>query len=89
MNYQDILQTKIKFIITNDLTIGRLDNDLLPFASDQIDKFIKENSDNIEKVISIMIDEYSNDDELELLANPELDWIGEYLYDFVDTENSV
>jgi hypothetical protein len=24
-----------------------------------------------------------------LLANPELDWIGEYLYDFVDTENSV
>jgi hypothetical protein len=33
-----------------------------------------------------MMDEYSNDNEIELLADPLLDWIGEYLYDLVDTK---
>jgi hypothetical protein len=72
-------------MIVNDLTIGRSDNDLIPFTSDEIDKFIEDNNNNIEKVITIMINEYSNDNELELLAKPLLDWIGEYLYEFVDT----
>lgn len=86
MDYHNILKTKIKFMITNDLTIGRIDNDLTPFTSDEINKFIEDNNDNIEKVIQIMIDEYSNDNEIELLADPLLDWIGEYLYDLVDTK---
>ncbi len=86
MDYHNILKTKIKFMITNDLTIGRIDNDLIPFTSDEINKFIEDNNDNIEKVIQIMIDEYSNDNEIELLADPLLDWIGEYLYDLVDTK---
>jgi hypothetical protein len=86
MDYHNILETKIKFMITNDLTIGRNDNGLIPFTSDEINKFIEDNNDNIEKVIQIMIDEYSNDNEIELLADPLLDWIGEYLYDLVDTK---
>lgn len=86
MNYHNILKTKVKLMITNDLTIGRRDNDLIPFTSDKIDTFIEDNNDNIEKVITIMINEYSNDNELELLAEPLFDWIGEYLYDFVDTK---
>ena len=86
MNYHNILETKIKLMITNDLTIGRSDNDLIPLTSYKINKFIEENNDNIEKVIAIMINEYSNDNELELLAEPLLDWIGEYLYEYVDTK---
>ena len=89
MNYRDILKTKIKYMITQDLTIGRNDNELLPFTSDQINKFIEDNIDNIEKVITIMINEYSDDNDLELLAEPLLDWIGEYLYEFVDTKFDV
>ena len=85
MNYHNILKTKIKLMITNDLTIGRTDNNLIPFTSDEINKFIEDNNNNIEKVIEIMINEYSNDNEIELLADPLLDWIGEYLYDLIDT----
>ena len=86
MDYHNILKTKIKFMITNDLTIGRNDNGLTPFTSDEINNFIEDNNDNIEKVIKMMMDEYSNDNEIELLADPLLDWIGEYLYDLVDTK---
>jgi len=86
MDYHTILKTKIKFMITNDLTIGRNDNGLTPFTSDEINTFIEDNNDNIEKVIQMMMDEYSNDNEIELLADPLLDWIGEYLYDLVDTK---
>jgi hypothetical protein len=89
MNYHNILKTKIKFMITNDLTIGRNDNGLIPFTSDEIHKFIEDNNNNIEKVIKIMINEYSNDNEIELLADPLLDWIGEYLYDLIDTKIGV
>ena len=89
MDYRNILKTKIKLMIANDLTIGRSDDNLIPFTSDEIDKFIEDNNNNIEKVITIMINEYSNDNELELLAEPLLDWIGEYLYEFIDTNIGV
>ena len=85
MDYHTILRSKIEFMIKNDLTIGRTDNDLIPFTSVEIDKFIEDNNDNIEKVIATMIHEYSNDNELEMLKDPLLDWIGEYLYDVVNT----
>ena len=85
MDYYNILKTKIKLMITNDLTIGRTDNDLIPFTSVEIDEFIENNKDNIEQVITTIINEYSNDNELELLKDPLLDWIGEYLYVSVDT----
>lgn len=86
MDYYNILKTKIKFMIKNDLTIGRNDNGLIPFTSNEIDKFIKDNDENIEKVITTIINEYSNDNELELLKEPLFDWIEKYLYDFVDTK---
>ena len=86
MDYHHILNTKIKLMITNDLTIGRSDDGLVPFTSDEIDTFIEDNNDNIEKVITNMMNEYSNDNEMELLADPLFDWIGEYLYDLVDTQ---
>ena len=66
MDYRNILKTKIKLMFVNDLTIGRSDNDLIPFTSDEIDKFIEDNNNNIEKTITIMINEYSDDNELNL-----------------------
>jgi len=86
MNYHDILKTKIKFMITNDLTIGRTDDDLTPFTSLEIEEFIENNTTKIEQTIATIIHEYSNDNNLDLLKEPLLDWIGEYLYDFVDTK---
>ena len=39
-----------------------------------------------EKRCKIIIDDYSNDNELDLINDQILlDWIGEYLYEFVDT----
>lgn len=84
MNYCDILREKITLMITNDLTIGRTDLYLTPFTKEKINTFIEDNHDNIEKVIQNMINDYSNDNELELLKEPLFDWIGEYLYEFVD-----
>jgi len=88
VNYRKILKDKIKIMITNDLTIGRSDEDLEPFTSDQINTFIKENDDKIEQVITTIITEYTNDNELETLQNAKYSWIGEYLYEVVDTMGS-
>ena len=77
---------KIILMITNDLTVGRSDNDLLPFTHDKINKFIEANNNNIEKVIKTMIDDYTNDNELDSIKDDILlDWIGEYLYEVIDT----
>ena len=72
-------------MITNDLTIGRTDNDLAPYSDDQITDFIKANGDKIDSVIHNMIIDYDNDNELTLLKDPQLDWIREYLYPVVTT----
>lgn len=72
-------------MIQNDLTIGRVDNGYEPFTNAQIETFIQINHDNIQKTIEHMINDYTNDGELELLEDPLFDWIGEYLYLFVNT----
>ena len=84
-NYRIVLRQKFLTIIKNDLTIGKSDNDLISFTDIEIEKFIKDNNDNIEKTIDIMINDYTNDNELYLLKDPLLDWITEYLYDYIDT----
>jgi transcription termination factor NusB len=90
MNYHDILKSKIILMITNDLTIGRSDNDLLPYTHDEIIKFIEANNNNIEKVIKTIIDDYANDNELDTINDDILlDWIGEYLYEVIDTISSI
>jgi hypothetical protein len=85
MDYRDMLKFKIILMITNDLTIGRKDNGLNAFTSDKIDKFIKQNNHKIEDVITDIIHDYSEDNELELLKEPYLDRIGEYLYESINT----
>lgn len=69
-----ILKDKISTIIANDLT---------QFTNDEIQNFMRENDNNVEKVIEMMIDDYEKDGELELLKEPTFAWIGEYLYEFV------
>ena len=86
MNHHDILKSKIILMITNDLTIGRTDEELPPYTPEEIIKFIEANNDNIEKVIKNMIDDYTNDNELDSINDQMLlDWIGEYLYEVVHT----
>jgi len=82
-----ILKNKIIFMLTNDLTIGQTDNDKKSFTNNEIEEFIKGNDEKIEKTIENMIYDYKEDDDLELLKEPLLDWIGEYLYSHIDTQN--
>jgi hypothetical protein len=77
------LKDKIYTMIENHLTVGRSDHDLPQFKHNEIQHFIKENDDGIEKVIEMMIIDYEKDDELEFLKDPLFSWIGEYLYEFV------
>lgn len=79
------LENMIMRIIENDLTYGRSDNDFCPYTSDQIDEFITQNQDGIQRTIRNIIQAYEEDGELELLENPLYDWITEFLYDEVKT----
>jgi len=82
-----ILKNKIIFMLTNDLTIGKKDNDKKPCTNNEIEEFIKENDEKIEKTIENMIYDYKEHDDLELLKEPLLDWIGEYLYSHIDIQD--
>lgn len=89
MDYRNILKTNIRTMISNDLTIGRRDNDVLAFTDEEIEKFLQDHDDKIERVITRMIDDYQRDNDIETLANPLLDWIGEYLYEEINTNIGV
>jgi hypothetical protein len=77
--------------IKSDLTTGRSDNELEPLSQKKITDYIKNNQQNIDKIIIRMFtdficDEDSNPNEtVDDLKNPENDWIREYLYECIDT----
>jgi len=79
----NILKNIITIMITNDLTIGRTDDDKEPLSKEEISIFINNNEEKINKVISNIIYDYKDTNELELLENPLYDWIGEYLYETI------
>jgi len=81
--YHNILKNMITTMITNDLTIGRQDNDLMPFTIDEINNFIFKNDENIENVIKEIINVYEQDGDIDELNNPLYDWIGEFLYEVI------
>lgn len=83
--YYRKIEDIIHEIITNDLTIGREEEDLIPFTTDEIKQFIDSNTTKIDNVIRQIITEYERDGDLDELDNPEYDWISEYLYDVVNT----
>lgn len=83
--YKDILRNRIHKMIKDDFTIGRTDNDLEPYDDIKINRFITENTDKINNIISEMIEVYSEDGELESLKNAENDWIHEFMYQHIDT----
>ena len=85
---KEVLISKIRTVITIDLTVGRKDDYLKPFSQDKIDRFIEENNDNIEIVIKNMINDYlCMFDDFDLIKNPpSLTWIREYLYEHVNTQ---
>ena len=77
-----IIYNKILEIIKSELTIGRNDKELNIYNNTEINNFIEVNNLRILKLKNLIVEEYEKDNELELLLNPENDWITEYMYDF-------
>jgi hypothetical protein len=83
-NHFDSIYALAVTSITNDLTTGRNDQDLVPFSQDEINVFITKNKENIEQAVKDMIFDYSSDsDTVDLLENPSLSMINEYLYEYL------
>ena len=78
-----IIYNKILEIIKSELTIGRNDRELNIYNNTEINNFIEVNNLKILKLKNLIIEEYEKDNELELLLNPENDWITEYMDDFI------
>jgi hypothetical protein len=76
-----IIHNKILEIIKSELTIGRNDKELNIYNNTEINNFIEVNNLRILKLKNLIVEEYEKDNELELLLNPENDWITEYMYD--------
>ena len=74
------LRRKIVKQIKADLTVGRKDNGLPAFSKEEIANFMKENEENITKVITDMLVEYEEGDE------QYNDYICEYLYTHVKSQ---
>ena len=52
------------------------------YNNTEINNFIENNKLKILKLKNLIIKEYEKDNELELLLNPENDWITEYMDNF-------
>ena len=76
-----IIYNKILEIIKSELIIGRNDKELNMYNNTEINNFIEVNNLKILKLKNLIVEEYEKDNELELLLNPENDWITEYMYD--------
>lgn len=61
-----------------DLTNGRIDNDLMPYTSNEINAFLKEYESQIMCAVIEMYNAYEN--ELDELDHAENDWYREFLY---------
>jgi len=78
-----IIYNKILEIIKSELTIGKNDKELNMYNNTEINNFIEVNNLKILKLKNLIIEEYEKDNELELLLNPENDWITEYMDNFL------
>ncbi len=83
MNIKNNLRKLIIHQIHCDLTIGREDNEEIPFTNEQIESFVNKNSGKIEDCINEIYNDYQKDNELIELDNPEDEWIREYLYEYI------
>jgi hypothetical protein len=82
-NVELIIYNKILEIIKSELIIGRNDKELNMYNNTEINNFIENNKLKILKLKNLIVEEYEKDNELELLLNPENDWITEYMDDFL------
>lgn len=83
-----IIKNKIRNAMISDLycslTIGREDEDLEPYNPNQLEQFIHEHRDELEKAVNAMFRAYEQDKELEELEHAEYDWYREFLYDYIE-----
>jgi hypothetical protein len=84
---EEEVKEKVKLILRNTI-IDMITSDLVyqiqSFTVEEIIHYLNRNEININKTIERMIEEYSRDGDLELLLHPELIWIREFLYHYID-----
>jgi hypothetical protein len=76
-------------LILTDLTTERSNNGLEPYNSSQVNAFLEDNKHNIEQAASLMFNSYEQENDL-LALHPDLHYyrdFGEFLYQFVNTQN--
>ena len=86
VKYIKIIKDMIIEMIKNDFIIGRIDKNREPYSIDIINNFIKINEEKLNYVVDNIIKAYNDDNDLELLENPLYDWIGEFLYEEINTD---
>jgi hypothetical protein len=84
--YREKIRNFIINTIKNDLTIGRIDNELKIIEINDINNFIIANDNKIEEIMNKIISDYEKDGELYKLKDFENDWITEYMYDNINYE---
>jgi DNA replicative helicase MCM subunit Mcm2 (Cdc46/Mcm family) len=85
MNCRNNLKQKMLKIIHNDLTIRRTNNNLKQFTDDELKRFIRFYSNDIDEAITRIISYYQQDGHtfFEYIENVELNLISQYLYFYI------
>ena len=85
MNCRNNLKQKMLKIIHNDLTIRRTNNNLKQFTDDELKRFIRFYSNDIDEAITRIISYYQQDGHtfFEYIENVELNMISQYLYFYI------
>jgi DNA replicative helicase MCM subunit Mcm2 (Cdc46/Mcm family) len=85
MNCRNNLKQKMLKIIHNDLTIRRTNNNLTQFTDDELKRFIRFYSNDIDDAITRIISYYQQDGDtfFEYIENVELNMISQYLYFYI------
>lgn len=82
--YYNLIEKNMLRIICNDLTIGRLEDELPAFTEKEIADFIEDCSTDINEAIHEMYLDYLEEDNLETLRMPLDVWFTEYLYKYIE-----
>lgn len=86
-NILNIIKNNMINIIEIETTFGRPESDycLVAYTIDEVNEFIQNNDELINKIVEQMYQDYNNDDDLDLLLNnPLRDWFTEYMDDIFD-----
>lgn len=73
--------------IISSLTIGKIENNEVPYNDEQIKEFITQNKIKINQAVHIIYLDYVNDDKLDELIDPNNEkahsWVREYMSELI------